>query len=242
MLVINNLSKKIGAKIILSKVSLQVPRGHIALLLGSSGAGKSTLLRILNGLESYDTGSLMLDGKPLDVRSVHKTHTIGMVFQHFNLFEHMTVLQNCTLALEKVLGKSKQEAESIAYTLFTHYGLADKANQYPAQLSGGQKQRLALIRTLAMQPSVICLDEPTSALDPVLKRQVATNIKQLAHEGLIVLVASHDIGLVEQLPCTIYLMEDAAIVEVADSQEFANNPKKYPRIESFIAGSKYISE
>lgn len=242
MLVIDNLNKKIGAKIVLSKVSLQVPRGHIALLLGSSGAGKSTLLRILNGLESYDNGSVMLDGKPLDVRSVHKTHTIGMVFQHFNLFDHMTVLQNITLALEKVLGKSKQEAESSAYQLLTEYGLADKANQYPSQLSGGQKQRLALIRSLAMQPRVICLDEPTSALDPVLKKQVANTIKQLAQEGFTVLVASHDIGLIEQLPCTIYLMEDAAIVEVAESTDFANNPKKYPRIQSFVAGSQYTSE
>lgn len=239
MLIIDALSKKIGAKVILDKVRLQVPHGHIALLLGSSGAGKSTLLRILNGLEPYDHGTIRLDGQPLDVAAAHKSHKVGMVFQHFNLFDHLTVLQNISLALEKVMGKSKQEAEAIAYRLLQEYGLQERANKYPAQLSGGQKQRLALVRTLAVQPSVVCLDEPTSALDPILTKQVAHTIKQLAQQGFIVLVASHDIGLVRQLPCTIYLMDHGAIEEVASSDEFANNPDKFPRLAAFVMGQSF---
>lgn len=236
MLDIKNVSKSFGNKTILDHVSLQINKGEIAVLLGASGVGKSTLLRVLNHLEIPDSGSFYLNGKPLDLSTVNKTHTIGFVFQNFNLFDHLTVEENITLALEKVSGKSKKEADAIAKKLLEHYGLADKARAYPADLSGGQKQRLALARTLALKPQVVCLDEPTSALDPLLTAYVATIIQELAKEGYIVLVATHDTSLLERLYCTIYLMKDGKIVETAQSSELAKNPSSYPQIKNFIAG------
>lgn len=161
MLSIKNISKSYHNKKILDDVSLEVQKGEIAVLLGASGVGKSTLLRILNNLETLDNGSVSLDGKTLDISTVNKTHTVGFVFQNFNLFDHLTVLENITLALEKVLNKSVKESNTIAHELLAHYGLADKAKSYVSGLSGGQKQRLALARTLALKPQVVCLDEPT---------------------------------------------------------------------------------
>lgn len=236
MLSIKNLSKKFHGKKILDDVSLQVKRGEIAVLLGSSGVGKSTLLRILNNLESLDSGQLFLDDKSLDAQTIIKKHLVGMVFQQFNLFDHLTVEENITLALENVLGKSKAEAHRIAHELLKHFGLEDKAHNYIAQLSGGQKQRLALARALALKPQIICLDEPTSALDPLLTTYVANNIQQLAHEGYMVLVASHDISLLNKLDCTIYLMDAGKIVETAKSIDFRKNPNHYPRIRQFVTG------
>lgn len=236
MLSIKNLSKKFHGKKILDDVSLQVKRGEIAVLLGSSGVGKSTLLRILNNLESLDSGQLFLDNKSLDAQTIIKKHLVGMVFQQFNLFDHLTVEENITLALEKVLGKSKTEAHRMAHELLKQYGLEDKAHDYISQLSGGQKQRLALARALALKPQIICLDEPTSALDPLLTTYVANNIQQLAKNGYIVLVASHDISLLDKLDCTIYLMDAGKIVETAQSTDLKQNPNKYPRIKQFVAG------
>jgi polar amino acid transport system ATP-binding protein len=236
MLQINNLSKKFGHKIILDNVSLEVPTGHIALLLGASGVGKSTLLRILNNLETADAGQVELNGSRLDLAAVNKTHIIGMVFQQFNLFEHMTVEQNITFALEKALGLSKEKAHERAHQLLKKYGLEDKAHVYASQLSGGQKQRLAIARTLALKPKVVCLDEPTSALDPSLRTSVANAIQELAEENYTVLVASHDTSLIKQLNCTIYLMDQGKIVEAANSQDFWKNPASYPLIKYFVEG------
>ena len=236
MLDIKHVTKKFGHKLILDDISLQVPAGQIAVLLGASGVGKSTLLRILNNLETVDTGSFMLNGKPLDLATVNQTHKVGMVFQNFNLFEHLTVLENITLALEKALDKSSKESQAIAMQLLEHYGISDKADVYPADLSGGQKQRLALARTLALKPHVVCLDEPTSALDPLLTAYVATTIQELAKENYIVVVATHDTSLLERLPCTIYLMKDGKIIETAPSKELQKNPLTYPQITNFIAG------
>ncbi len=237
MLDIKNVSKKFGAKTILDHVFLQVAKGEIAVLLGASGVGKSTLLRILNHLETSDSGSFFLNGKPLDLNTVNQTHTVGFVFQNFNLFDHLTVKENITLALEKALGKSKKEADAIAKQLLDHYGLSDKATAYPADLSGGQKQRLALARTLALKPQVICLDEPTSALDPMLTAYVANIIQELAKEGYIVLVATHDTTLLERLQCSIYLMKDGKIIQSASSAELARNPSAYPLISNFLQGT-----
>ena len=236
MLKIKNVNKHFDGKKILDNVSLSVGKGEIAILLGASGVGKSTLLRILNNLETIDTGTVELDDKPLDLSQVNKTHTVGFVFQSFNLFDHLTVEENIILALEKTVGKSHQEAHAIAKKLLEHYGLADKATAYPADLSGGQKQRLALARTLALKPKVVCLDEPTSALDPLLTAYVASNIQELAKEGYIVLVATHDTSLLERLACTIYLMHEGKIIEWATSAECAKDPDAYPRIKKFIAG------
>lgn len=237
MLSIKNVSKKFGTKTILDAVSLDVQKGEIAVLLGASGVGKSTLLRILNHLEIPDTGSFSLDAKPLDLERVNQTHTVGFVFQNFNLFDHLTVEQNITLALEKSLGKSAQEAHAIAMQLLGHYGLAEKANQYPSDLSGGQKQRLAIARTLALKPKVVCLDEPTSALDPLLTAYVANTIQELAKEGYIVLVATHDTSLLERLACTIYLMKDGKIIQSASSAQLSQNPAAYSLISNFIRGT-----
>jgi ABC-type polar amino acid transport system ATPase subunit len=236
MLSIEHLSKIYNHKKILDDINLTVKEGEIAVLLGASGVGKSTLLRILNNLETIDQGSIYLDGKKLDLSSVNKTHTIGMVFQNFNLFEHLTVIENITIALEKVAGKSKSEAEKIAKELLAHYGLSEKANAYISDLSGGQKQRLALARTLALKPKVICLDEPTSALDPLLTAYVANIIAELAKQNYIVLVATHDTTLLERLACTIYLMKDGKIIEKASSQELKKNPALFSHIKKFIAG------
>ncbi len=237
MLNIKNVTKKYNDKTILNDVSLQVNKGEIAVLLGSSGVGKSTLLRILNNLESVDNGSFSLNNVPLDLKKVNQTHTIGFVFQNFNLFEHLSVEQNIMLALEKSLGKTAKEAHAIALELLEHYGLADKAKAYPSDLSGGQKQRLALARTLALKPQVICLDEPTSALDPLLTAHVAKIIQELAHDGYIVLVATHDTSLLERLNCTIHLMKNGKIIESATSKELDEHPRSFEHIRKFIAGT-----
>ena len=231
MLDIKHLSKQFGEKKVLKDISISVKPGEIAFLLGPSGVGKSTLLRVLNNLESLDTGSLHLNGSPL------KTKDVGMVFQQFNLFNHMTVERNITFPLIKVTGTSKKEAKAIAYDLLERYGLGDKADLYISQLSGGQKQRLAIARSLAMKPHIMCLDEPTSALDPLLTNYVAQTIQDLAKDGYIVLVASHDIALLDQLDCTIYLMKTKGeISQSAASSEFRKNPDLFPLIKKFIEG------
>lgn len=236
MLKIKSITKTFGNRTILNDVSFNVEKGGIAVLLGESGVGKSTLLRILNNLETIDNGTVTLDGNQIDLMQVNQKHMIGMVFQNFNLFEHLTVEENITIALEKVLKKSKAGAHEIAQQLLTHYGLADKSNCYVSQLSGGQKQRLAIARTLAFKPKIVCLDEPTSALDPLLTTHVANAIQELADEGYIVLIATHDTVLTEKLRCTIYLMKAGSIVESVNSVDFANHKDAYPQIKAFVEG------
>ncbi len=239
MLNIRNITKKFNNRLILDNISLEVKPGEIAFLLGPSGVGKSTLLRILNNLETPYEGTILLDGSFLDITKVNKDHSIGIVFQQFNLFPHLTAHANITLALEKAQKMSKAKADKIAYQLLKQYGLEDKAQTYPLQLSGGQKQRLALARMLALQPKIICLDEPTSALDPLLTMHVANVITELAKKGLIVLVATHDVTLLEKLQCTIHLMKKGKIIESASSTDYAKNANKYPQIHAFITGQAY---
>jgi len=236
MLDIQNLSKKFNEKAILQDVTLQVNPGEIAVLLGSSGVGKSTLLRILSNLESFDSGAIMLDGKPFDLKTANSNHMVGMLSQSFDLFEHLTAKENITLVLEKIAGNSKQEAQKVARALLEHYGLEALAGKYPSQLSGGQKQRLAIARMIALKPKIICFDEPTSALDPMLTNFVANNIEELARQGYIVLVATHDTVLLERLPCTINLMQDGTIIQSASTSSFWENRAAYPLIDSFIRG------
>jgi|SRR5690606_22332507 len=236
MLKISTLNKSFKKKKILNNVSLNVNTGEIALLLGSSGVGKSTLLRILNNLETIDSGTISLNDINFNLTTINTDHLVGMVFQHFNLFEHLTVEQNIKLPLEKVLKITPAQAQVITDNLLMKYGLTEKKQTYAARLSGGQKQRLAIARALAMKPKIICLDEPTSALDPVLTSYIAQNIQQLASDGYIVLVASHDTALVEKLNCTIYLMSQGSIVESAHSQDFRQNATHYPQIKNFVAG------
>lgn len=236
MLKIKNLSKKFNDKKILDNISVEVPKGSIAVFLGESGVGKSTLLRTLNNLETPDTGEVFLNDKKLILSDINKNHLVGMLFQQFNLFEHLTVKENITLALEKVANKSKKEASEIALNLLKKYGLEDKANTYVARISGGQKQRVAIARMIALKPQVVCLDEPTSALDPMLTNFVAQMIKELADEGYIVLIATHDTSILDKFPCMIYLMKDGKIVESAKSNEFFKNKENYPKIKNFVEG------
>ena len=237
MLKLKDLVKKFHEKNVLDGINLEVKKGEIALFIGSSGVGKSTLLRALCGLEKIDRGAMELDGMPFSCQ----THNIGMVFQHLNLFSNMNVLENITFPLEKALGYSSKTAQLLALEFLHKYGLADKATFCVKRLSGGQKQRLALIRTLALKPEVICFDEPTSALDPVLTMQVTQTIAQLAQEGYTVLVTTHDMLLVEKLPCTIHLMDKGAIVQSAHSYEFWKESEKFPLINRFIKGMNEFS-
>jgi ABC-type polar amino acid transport system ATPase subunit len=236
MLELKDITKIFGDKRVINNVSFSVKRGEIAMLVGPSGVGKSTLLRVLNNLEPLDRGTVLFNGELLDLTKINQTHTIGMVFQGFNLFEHLTVEENITLPLQKVLGRSIIEAQKIADHLLQHYGLLEKKNEYPASLSGGQKQRLAIARSLALKPKIICLDEPTSALDPLLTTHVANNIQELAQEGYTVLVASHDTQLIRSLDCTIYLMDSGSIIETATSSQLKNNPQQFPRLSAFLSG------
>lgn len=234
MLSFINVSKEYHGRTILKDINVTVQRGQIALFLGSSGVGKSTLLRILNNLETIDKGSILLDNQPLDLAQVNTSHTVGMVFQHFNLFDHLTVEENITLPLQRSLKMSAIEAQKIAHTILEKYELLAKKDAYSKNLSGGQKQRVALARALALKPQIVCLDEPTSALDPLLTHHVAKTIQQLADEEYTVLVASHDTRLLSQLNCIIYLMQEGTIIESAHSQEFKKNPLNYPHIDAFV--------
>lgn len=228
MLSIKHLIKKFHGKTILNDVSFDVALGQVVVLLGKSGVGKSTVLRLLNNLESLDSGKIELDGRPINFRNV------GMVFQDFNLFNHLTVEENITLPLVKIGMKSHAEAKKIAKGLLVQFGLESKALSYPAALSGGQKQRIALARTLAMNPKVLCLDEPTSALDPQLKLEIAQIINALAGRGYMIVVTTHDVALIKQLSCTIHLMEDGRIIESAASEslQLLNNQAK--KIKDFM--------
>ncbi len=238
MLILKNVTKKFDHKTILDGINLEIKSGSVALFIGSSGVGKSTLLRTLCGLETITQGSITLDGLPLS----GKNNSIGMVFQHFNLFSHMNVITNITFPLEKSLGYAPKTAKLIALELLHKYDLADKALLCVKSLSGGQKQRLALARTLALKPNVICFDEPTSALDPLLTTQVARTITQLAKEGYMILITTHDTLLIEKLPCIIYLMKKGTIIESVFSVDYWKDPLKYPLLHDFINGHQAPTE
>lgn len=239
MLTIKNLNKKFNNKKVLDTITLSIPKGSVTIFLGESGVGKSTLLRVLSSLETADSGHITINDQELNRDSQLKDHVVGMVFQQFNLFSHKTVKQNITLPLEKVLKKSKAEAEVLADSLLKRFNLQDLAQKSVEVLSGGQKQRLALARTLAMNPSIICMDEPTSALDPLLTSYVAQIISDLATQGYIVVVATHDTVLIEKINCMVYLMKDGKIIESAPSTLLKQQPEAYPYIKNFIAGQAY---
>lgn len=233
MLEIKKLTKKftsgLSSKTVLHEISLQLQNGSIGVLLGSSGTGKSTLLRIIAGLEKHDSGTVFFDADYLSPEKV------GMVFQQFNLFENLTVTENITFALCK--GRTKMplaQATEIAQGLLKQYGMLELANRFPNDLSGGQQQRLAILRTIAQKPAVICFDEPTSALDPLLKTHIARTITELSQAGYTIVVATHDVQLVEQLPCTIFLMHAGTVVESAKSQDINEHPENFAQIKKFM--------
>ena len=199
------------------------------IFLGPSGVGKSTLLRILNQLDKHDEGSISFDEKPLD-----KKCTIGMVFQHFNLFEHLTVEENIIFPLKKSQKKTHDEAAHAAATLLIRYGLTEKRNAQIQTLSGGEKQRLAIARALALNPEVICLDEPTSALDPERTSEIVSYIQELALDNKIVLITTHDTSLISQIQGTLFLMQSGQIIEKTETLKYFSAPESFPFIKAFL--------
>ena len=221
----------------LDGVDAVVSRGEVVVVIGPSGSGKSTFLRSLNLLEVPTEGEIYVDGhnilaKGADI-NIHR-QKMGMVFQHFNLFPHMTILRNMTIAPMKLLGKSREEAESLAMELLEKVGLADRANSYPSQLSGGQKQRVAIVRALCMQPDVMLFDEPTSALDPEMVGEVLEVMKSLAHDGMTMIVVTHEMGFAREVGSRVIFMADGRIIEEGTPDEMFDNPKS-DRLKTFLA-------
>ena len=216
---------------------LDIHKGEVVAIIGPSGSGKSTLLRSLNMLEEPTSGAIFFDGVDLASKSVNidlHRQKMGMVFQHFNLFPHKTVLQNITLAPITLKKKTPAEAEVQARTLLERIGLSDKANEYPNMLSGGQKQRIAIARTLAMNPDVILFDEPTSALDPEMVGEVLELMKKLAEGGMTMIVVTHEMGFAREVASRVLFMADGKIQEQGTPQEIFTDPKN-PRLRDFLA-------
>lgn len=236
MINITNLHKNFGDLEVLKNISTEIKKGEIISIIGPSGSGKSTFLRCINKLEEPSSGHIYIDGMDLidkntDINKIRER--VGMVFQHFNLFPHMTVLDNLTLSPIMVKKESKEEAEKYALSLLEKVGLADKANSYPSQLSGGQKQRIAIARALAMKPEVILFDEPTSALDPEMIKEVLDVMRNLAKEGMTMLIVTHEMGFARNVANRILFMDNGEIIEDCSPKEFFENPTN-ERIKDFL--------
>ena len=234
---IEELSKSFGEHEVLRKIDFSVEKGEVICILGSSGSGKSTLLRCVNKLERQTNGKILYHGK--EIRDVQKEvneyrSKVGMVFQSFNLFNNMTVLQNCMAGTRKVLHISKEEAHERAITHLKAVGMAPYINAYPSQLSGGQKQRVAIARGLCMNPEVLLFDEPTSALDPEMVGEVLSVMKSLANTGLTLLIVTHDMDFARDVSSRILFMDKGYIVEDAPPEQFFTNPK-HTRTKEFLS-------
>ena len=228
MIDIKNLHKSFGEHEVLKGIDLHINPQEVVVIIGPSGSGKSTLLRCMNLLEEPTSGSVVVDGIDLTGDSdINKAREeIGMVFQRFNLFPHMTVLQNITLAPIKVRNMAKDEAEKIARELLERVGLADKADAYPPQLSGGQQQRVAIARALAMRPKVMLFDEPTSALDPEMVNEVLDVMKSLANEGMTMAVVTHEMGFAREVGDRLLVVDGGNIIEQGAPKDVFENPKE----------------
>ena len=234
---IDNLCKSFGDHLVLDHISTEIRKGEVVVIIGPSGSGKSTFLRSLNLLEEPTGGSITFEGLNItDPKcNINKyRQKIGMVFQHFNLFPHKTILQNMTLAPMKLLKKSKEEAESQAMELLKRVGLEEKANAYPSQLSGGQKQRIAIVRSLCMEPDVILFDEPTSALDPEMVGEVLNVMRDLAKQGMTMAVVTHEMGFAKEVGTRVMFIDEGQIKEENTPEEFFNNPQN-PRLKEFLS-------
>ncbi|MBF7094738.1 amino acid ABC transporter ATP-binding protein [Streptococcus sp. HF-1907] len=234
-----NVDKYYGNYHALRNINLEIEEGQVVVLLGPSGSGKSTLIRTMNALESIKTGSLKVNGHELANASakdlVQLRKEVGMVFQHFNLYPHKTVLENITLAPTKVLGQSQAEAEKIAEKYLTYVNMWDRKDSYPGMLSGGQKQRIAIARGLAMQPKLLLFDEPTSALDPETIGDVLAVMQNLAKEGMNMVVVTHEMGFAREVADRIIFMAEGQIlVDTTDVQGFFDNPTE-PRAKQFLS-------
>ncbi len=226
-----------GAVKALDGITTDIRRGEVTVIIGPSGSGKSTFLRSLNLLELPTSGTILFDGTDItDPRININRHRqkMGMVFQHFNLFPHMTILRNLTIAPMKLRGKNRAEAEAKAMELLQRVGLADRAQNYPSQLSGGQKQRVAIVRTLCMEPEVLLFDEPTSALDPEMVGEVLDVMRELAHSGMTMVVVTHEMGFAREVGTRVIFMDKGVIMEDGTPAEIFTAPKS-ERLKTFLA-------
>lgn len=234
---VQNLTKAFGDFKALNDVSTDIRSGEVVFVVGPSGSGKSTFLRCLNRLEEPSSGHILFEGVDiLDPKTDINVHRqkMGMVFQHFNLFPHMTILKNMTIAPMKLQKKTQEEAEKEAMKLLEKVGLADRANAYPSQLSGGQKQRIAIVRSLCMRPDVMLFDEPTSALDPEMVGEVLNVMADLARENMTMVVVTHEMGFAKEVADRILFMADGQIIEENTPKDFFSNPKS-ERLKSFLS-------
>lgn len=229
MISFRQVEKHYGNFHVLKDIHLQIEQGEVVVIVGPSGSGKSTMLRCINRLETITSGELTVGGQAVNDKKTNINRLrrdIGMVFQHFNLYPHMKVIDNITLAPMKVLGQTKQEAEQTAMYFLEKVGIEDKANQYPSRLSGGQQQRVAIARGLAMKPQVMLFDEPTSALDPEMVGEVLDVMKALANEGMTMVVVTHEMGFAREVADRVVFMDQGRIVEEARPGEFFSNPRE----------------
>lgn len=234
------LNKHFGSLHVLNNINLEIIPGEVVVIIGASGSGKSTLIRCINGLEEFQSGSLDVDGNPLlpNGKSSKALQTIrtevGMVFQQFNLFPHLSVRDNVTLAPMKVRGWSRQDAEETAERLLERVGIADQADKYPSQLSGGQQQRVALARALAMEPRLMLFDEPTSALDPEMIGEVLDAMRELAKEGMTMVIVTHEMGFAREVADRVIFIHKGEIAEQGPPEQLFDTPQ-HERTQSFLA-------
>ena len=237
MISVKNLKKSFNDNQVLRGISTEIEKGDVLCIIGPSGSGKSTFLRCLNLLEKPDSGEVWLDGTELTDKKVNinaQRMKMGMVFQQFNLFPHMSVLENLCCAPMMLKKVSREDAEAKAMALLERVGLADRADAYPAQLSGGQKQRIAIVRALCMEPEVMLFDEPTSALDPEMVGEVLDVMKELAKEGMTMIVVTHEMGFAREVAKRVVFMDEGIIMEENSPEELFNNPQ-CERLKSFLS-------
>ncbi|MDY4829551.1 MAG: amino acid ABC transporter ATP-binding protein [Campylobacter sp.] len=237
LLKIQDLHKSFGDHEVLKGINIEIKKGEVVVIIGASGSGKSTFLRTLNLLEIPSSGKIIFEGSELCVQKsdVNKhRQKMGMVFQHFNLFEHLSVLENLCIAPIKLLKKSKEQAKKEAMELLNQVGLADKISAYPSSLSGGQKQRIAIVRALAMSPDVMLFDEPTSALDPEMVAEVLNVMKNLARSGMTMVVVTHEMGFAREVANRVLFFDKGIVAEDASPNEIFSNPKN-SRLKEFLS-------